>query len=745
MTTHPPPASIEAGRARRRAGAAPVIATDDLAEAPVSLLPGAGPATTERLATHGLGTIGAMLAAVPRAYDDLRAYTPLHALGAKEAGAVVLVRGRVARVHLFPRRFLAVTLEAEQGRVVARWFRAPASMARAYAKGDEVSLAGPLRFTEQGPPELLHPVNLTARAQQSGTGGLGIRARYGAVPGVAGRVVERIAAAAVAGYADRLPDLFGPATRARLGLPPLGEALRALHLPPPDATSAELDALVGGQSPAHRRMALEDLLILQVGLARRRGAARAQPARACVVPLADLRASVEGALPFALTRAQARVIADVHRELSAPVPMQRLLVGDVGSGKTVVAIAAALQVARAGAQTLLMAPTEILAEQHARTFQSLAAPLGLRVALLTASTPRPQRAAMLARAAAGEVDVVMGTQALLSEQLALPALGLAIVDEQHRFGVADRARLRRREVGRDVGRGVGQDLGDDGPLPHLLVMTATPIPRTLAFTLYGDLDLSVLDELPPGRQKIATLILDGTSAREAAEHALRATVAAGRRAFVICPVRAQAKRAGAVTAVDRHRALAATLAPARVGLVHGDLQPGAKEAVLRAFRGGALDVLVATTVVEVGIDVPEATLMVIEEAERFGLAQLHQLRGRVGRGQTAATCLLVTEAAGDEARARLETLAATNDGFAIAEADLQQRGCGDLFGVRQAGLPSVRFADLAGTARMLELARAEAALILAADPELRLPAHDPLRRAVDARWAAAPIFGGEAG
>jgi len=707
------------------------VANDEIAEASVSALPGAGPATAARLAAHGLGTIGALLAAVPRAYDDLRAFTPLGLLAEKEPGAVVLVRGTVARVHAFPGRFLAVSLEADGARVVARWFRAPAAMARGFVKGSEVALAGPLRFTDGGQPELLHPVNMTARSREAGAAGLGIRARYGVVPGVAGRVLERIAAAAVTAYADRLPDLFSPATRTRLGLPAVGEALRALHLPPRDATPAELDALVGGQSAAHRRMALEDLLILQVGLARRRGAARAQPGRPCPGTPSQLREQLGQALPFALTRAQGRVIAEVQRELATATPMQRLLVGDVGSGKTVVAFAAAVQVARAGAQTLMMAPTELLAEQHARTLTALAAPLGLRVDLLTASTPRASRAALLARGRAGQVDLLVGTQALLSEQLALPSLGLVIVDEQHRFGVADRARLRRRP--------------DGGPLPHLLVMTATPIPRTLAFTLYGDLDLSVLDELPPGRQRIATLVLDGPDGRATAEEALRATVAAGRRAFVVCPVRAVAKRTAAVTAVDRHRALARTLAPARVGLVHGELDAGAKETALHAFRDGALDVLVATTVVEVGIDVPEATLMVIEEAERFGLAQLHQLRGRVGRGAASATCLLVTEAPGVEARARLDMLAATNDGFAIAEADLKQRGCGDLFGVRQAGMPRVRFADLAGTARMLEVAREEAALILAADPELALPAHQPLRRAVDARWAAAEIFGEEAG
>jgi ATP-dependent DNA helicase RecG len=450
---------------------------------------------------------------------------------------------------------------------------------------------------------------------------------------------------------------------------------------------------------------------------------------------------VHAALPFSLTAAQRRVMAEVHRDLATPLPMQRLLVGDVGSGKTAVAFAAAVQVALAGGQTLLMAPTEILAEQHARTLGQFAEGLGLRVGLLTASTPRPQRETLLALARAGRVAILVGTQSLLADRVALPELRLAIVDEQHRFGVAERARLRQR------------DDADTGTLPHLLVMTATPIPRTLAFTLYGDLDLSVLDELPPGRQPVRTRILAGDSGQRRAEDAVRAVVAAGRRAFVVCPVREISKRAGAVTAVDRHRELAATLAPRRVGLVHGEMDARTKDALLRAFRAGDLDVLVATTVIEVGIDVPEAALMVVEEADRFGLAQLHQLRGRVGRGGEAAECLLLHQPrsdapdprAGMEARARLEVLASTTDGFVIAEADLKQRGCGDLFGVRQAGMPRVRFASLAGTGQMLELARGEAAQILAADPELRRPEHETLRRAVEARWAAAQVFGEEAG
>ncbi len=778
---HPPPATAASARANARAvklaaapraKAVPVrarraraddVGDRDRASLPVSTLPGVGPATAARLSAHGLGTIGELLAAVPRDYDDLRTFTPLDALPAKQEGAVVLVRGTITRVSSLPGRFLAVTLEAGGARVIARWFRVPGGMARVYEKGREVALAGPLRFVEgAAAPELLHPANVTASlaggaepaAAASDEGrvratsqnsGLGIRSRYAPVPGVAGRALERIVAAAVDAHADRLPDVLAAATRARLGLPAVGEALRTIHCPERTASAALLDALVAGQSDAHRRLALEDLLVVQVGLARRKVAARSQPGRTCAVPLDQVVEKVRAALPFPLTQAQARVVAEVHGDLSTSRPMQRLLVGDVGSGKTAVAFAAAVQVAMAGGQTLLMTPTEILAEQHARTLGRFAEPLGLRVGLLTASTPRPQRETLLALARAGRVAILVGTQSLLADRVALPDLRLAIVDEQHRFGVAERARLRQR------------DDADTGTLPHLLVMTATPIPRTLAFTLYGDLDLSVLDELPPGRQAVRTRVLAGEAGRRLAEEAISAVVAAGRRVFVVCPVRESSKRAGAVTAVARHRELAGMLAPARVGLVHGDLDARAKEGTLRAFRAGTLDVLVATTVIEVGIDVPEAALMVVEEADRFGLAQLHQLRGRVGRGNEAADCLLLCsagQAGADDAvdpraraaaRARLDVLASTTDGFVIAEADLHQRGCGDLFGARQAGMPRLRFADLAGTGRMLELARAEAARILAIDAELQGAEHQPLRRAVDARWAAAQIFGEEAG
>lgn len=748
---------------------------------PASTLPGAGPVTSARLAAHGLATVGDLLSYVPRTYDDLRTVTPLGALtgtpdeqaqshwaekwAQKWEDAVVLVRGTVTRVSVFPRRFLAITLEEGDSKLVARWFRVPGGMSRAFEKGREVVLAGPLRLTTAGQVELLHPTNLTGafasaasgsnanpgaaadsaaggQGQRGGPGremGLGIRARYAPVPGVAGRVLERIVGAAVDRHADHVPDVLPVALRQRLGLPPVGEALRLIHQPDRESTPAILDALVAGRSDAHRRLAVEDLLVIQMGLARRRVSARSLPGRPCAAPAAEVRQRVQAILPFALTGAQQKAIAEIQEDMSDRRPMQRLLVGDVGSGKTAVAFAAAAQAGLSGGQTLLMAPTEILAEQHARTLEPLAKQLGLRVALLTASTPRPRRESLLALARAGQIAIIVGTQALLADRVALPGLRLAIIDEQHRFGVAQRARLRSR------------DEADTGTNPHLLVMTATPIPRTLAFTLYGDLDLSVLDEMPPGRKPVATRVLKGEGARHQAEAEIRAAVGQGRRVFVVCPVREFSAREGGVTAVARHQELQETLAPARVGLVHGEMDSRTKDQALRAFAAGALDVLVATTVIEVGIDVPEASLMVVEEAERFGLAQLHQLRGRVGRGPVAAECLLVMGAdaaeasdASDAAR-RLAVVASTNDGFRIAEADLELRGCGDLFGVRQAGVPRLRFPDLAGMGRLLEVVRDEAARILRDDPELAREEHQALQAAVDARWTAAEIFAEEAG
>jgi ATP-dependent DNA helicase RecG len=621
-------------------------------------------------------------------------------------------------------------------------------MSRAFQKGQEVVLAGPLHFGADREAALSHPTNLTGAfagttAPEGGRAqGLGIRSRYAAVPGVAARVLERIIAAAVDRHASDMTDVLPPATRTRLGLPSIAESLRQIHLPDPGASRELLDALVAGRSDAHRRLAVEDLLVIQVGLALRRGEARRRCGFPCDTSAPGVSERIIAALPFELTGAQRRCIGEIQHDMAEPRPMQRLLVGDVGSGKTAVAFAAAAQAALSGGQTLLMAPTELLAEQHARTLGPWASRLGFRVGLLTASTPRPERESLLALGRAGQVAIVIGTQSLLADRVVVPALRLAIVDEQHRFGVAQRVRLRERNA------------FDTGPDPHLLVMTATPIPRTLAFTLYGDLDLSVLDEMPPGRTPVRTRVLKGEGARREAERAMRDAVAVGRRVFVVCPVREISVREGGVTALQRHRQLESTLAPARVGLVHGAMDARAKDATLRAFAAGRLDVLVATTVIEVGIDVPEASLMVVEEAERFGLAQLHQLRGRVGRGNDAAApaseCILVMGANAEkgaessDAARRLAVVAATNDGFRIAQADLDLRGCGDLFGVRQAGLPRLRFPDLAGLGQLLDLCRGEATRVLEEDPGLDRHEHQPLRAAVERRWAV-ETFGEEAG
>ncbi len=708
--------------------------------------------TSARLAARGLAKVGDLLFFLPRAYDDLRRATPIERLGALPDGATVLVRGTIARVSVFPRRLLDVYVqEGDFGpRVRARWFRVPGGMSSQFVKGAEVALAGPLRRTAAGQVELTHPTNLTARLVAAGAttaagtaAGLGIRPRYPMVPGVAGRVMEKIVAAAVARFSSSVPEILPAEMRERHALPPAPLALRTLHLPSDDIPAADLDALLEGTSAAHRRIALEDLLIVQLGLGGKRRAARAEPGRACAADPEATSARVRAALPFTLTAAQERAIAEIARDMRAPRPMQRLLQGDVGSGKTAVAFAAAAQAAASGGQTLFMAPTEVLAEQQARTLRAYSARLGMRVALLTASTRRPVRESLLALARAGAISILVGTQALLDEGVTLGDFALAVIDEQHRFGVAQRARLRQK------GWGGGGPTG--AALPHLLVMTATPIPRTLALTLYGDLDVTTLGELPPGRRPTETRIFVGDAERERAYDAVRAAIAAGHQSFVVCPVLSESERAGAVTAVARHAELRRSLVvngrPARVGLVHGQLDASEKEAVLRCFRDAELDVLVATTVIEVGIDVPNASVMIVEEADRFGMAQLHQLRGRVGRGPIPGACLLCTRTGAGEALERLRVVADTSDGFRIAEADLRMRGHGDLFGARQSGMPRLRFADLASYAGLLEIARAEAIRIMESDPRLERPEHAGLKRAVEVRWssAAAPVYGEEGG
>jgi ATP-dependent DNA helicase RecG len=681
-----------------------------------------------------LATVRDLLLRMPRAYDDLRRETPLAYAGDVPDGRVVLVRGIVRRVHVFPRRLLDVVIESEGASLRARWFRPPPGMSKGFAKGAEVALAGPLRTDAKGTRELVHPTNVTAAL--GGAEGLGVRPCYPAIEGVGARVCERVVAAALA-LVERAADAaetFTPETRARLGVPTLREALREVHAPAADLDEAALAALTSGIAPAHRRLALETLVAVQAAFLLQRADAAAAGAPAPIAPdvTRDALGRARAALAFPLTAAQERAVAEIAADLAEARPMQRLLVGDVGSGKTAVAFAAVAIVAAAGGQALLMAPTEVLAEQHARTLAPLAGQLGFRLALVTASTPARERAAIIADAAAGRVALVVGTHAALDAALVFADLRLVVVDEQHRFGVRQRAAARRR---------AGQ-----AALPHLLVLSATPIPRTLALARHGDLDASILDERPAGRAAPATLVCRGAQEQRAVYDRLRDEIARGHQAYVVCPVRERAKRAGAVTAIGHYAALARRLAPARVGLLHGALAADEKERVLAAFVAGELDVLVATTIVELGLDVPNATLMIVEDADRFGLSQLHQLRGRVGRGAAPGLCLLCAseDAAVGEGSRRLDVLAATADGFRLAEADLAARGPGDLFGARQTGALAFGSASLAEVFELVGQARREAERVFAVDPALAEPAHASLARAARSLLERRALFEGEA-
>jgi len=492
-----------------------------------------------------------------------------------------------------------------------------------------------------------------------------------------------------------LRDWVAPDVLGMVGLPSLEAALRYVHRPPPDA---DIPALNEGRHPAQRRLAFEELLAHQISLRllrqeADRDHARPLPART------DLVERCLGRLPFQLTDAQHRVWQEIARDLAHEHPMMRLVQGDVGSGKTVVAALAALRAVEHGAQAAVMAPTELLAEQHARNFLGWLEPLGVRVGLLTGRLTGRARAALLHDLSSGAVQVAVGTHALFQEGVNFARLALVIVDEQHRFGVHQRVQLREKGLA-------------DGRYPHQLVMTATPIPRTLAMTAYADLDVSVIDELPPGRTPVRTVVLPDTRRDEVVAR-IDAACRSGRRAYWVCPLIDESDVVRHQAAEETAAALAAALPGVRIGLVHGRMPGARKDAVMAAFKAGRLDLLVATTVIEVGVDVPEASLMIIENAERMGLAQLHQLRGRVGRGAEESTCVLLFAAPLTPiARERLGVLRDTNDGFEVARRDLELRGPGELLGTRQTGLMQLRVADLVRDADLLPGVQRAADLML---------------------------------
>lgn len=518
---------------------------------------------------------------------------------------------------------------------------------------------------------------------------------YPLTAGVTQRMMARAVQSALM-RAPRLAEWIDPAQKAQAGWPDWQDALRAAHGP---ASARDLSPA----NPARERLAYDELMAHQMTLALARSRLRSAKGRA-TVGTGELQARVSAALPFALTNAQTRALADIAADMGAPTRMNRLLQGDVGAGKTLVAFKALLIAVEAGGQGVLMAPTEILARQHFQGLTPLAEAAGVRLEILTGRDKGAARAAKLCALAAGEIDILVGTHAVFQRDVEFADLRLAIVDEQHRFGVRQRL-----------------ELGQKGAQADVLVMTATPIPRSLALAQYGDMDVSVLDEKPPGRLPIRTALVNTGRMDEVVDH-LRRAIAEGRQAYWVCPLVEESEAVDLSSAEERYRRLRAALGEGRVGLVHGQMPPEEKDAAMARFQRGETSVLVATTVIEVGVDVPNASIMVIERAESFGLAQLHQLRGRVGRGTAASTCLLMYQPPLSEGgRKRLETMRDTEDGFRIAEVDLEMRGAGDLIGTAQSGLPRFRVADLEAQSALMAVAQSDARKLLAEDPDLISP------------------------
>jgi ATP-dependent DNA helicase RecG len=666
-------------------------------ESPLSAVRGVGAAGERTLRAEGLATVGDLLWRLPHRYEDRS--NPLRIASLTTPDVTVTVSGRL--VQLVERgarnrrmRIVEAVIDDGTGSLPVVWFNQP-YLAKALPAGARVWLHGAVKVARSGWGLQLVAPEWEVEDEDGEPIHLGrIVPMYGKLGNWGGRRVRTLVARALEDLGE-VEDPLAALLPAELALPPLGDALRWAHFPRPPASDAALgglfEDLARRRTPAHRRLAFEELLALAVVLERERGRRRRQRAPACSIT-DGIRESARRVLPFHLTEAQRRVLAEIVADLQREFPMARLLQGDVGSGKTIVAALAALVALAAGHQVALLAPTELLAQQHHATLTRLLAPTPYRPELLIGSLPAAEKRRVRQGLEDGSGHLVVGTHALLEDAVVFGRLGLAIIDEQHRFGVAQRQAMLAK-----------------GEAPHLLVMTATPIPRSLALSLYGDLDVSVIDEMPPGRIPVRTVLRDDAARGRLAEF-LRKEVAAGGQAYWVFPLIEESEKVSARAVATHVRAVRQALAGVRVEAVHGRTPAGERESVMAAFAAGEVGVLCATTVIEVGVDVPNASVMVIENAERFGLAQLHQLRGRVGRGRRRSFCVLLTgPECSDEARRRLEAVVATGDGFRIAEEDFRQRGPGELTGLRQWGRPEFLVASLWAHRRELEAARALAA------------------------------------
>ena len=660
-------------------------------DTPVQYLKGVGPKLAQRFEKLGICTLADLLEHYPRRYLDFtHPYPPAEA----PAGVACVVRAELlskqgGRYAAGGRRVEKALAGDGVATLELTWFNNPYTIQKLEVGQEyffEGEVSGGLLRRQMVNPQVRTAAQVSAAP---------LAAVYPQTEGLASGAIGRCVAQLLP-HAELLGEPLPPALLQKYRLPDKARAVRDIHAPP------SMEAV----QEARRRLIFEELLVLQLGM----GLLKSRGAAATGAPMrrAD-PAPFWAALPFAPTGAQRRAVDEILADMAGASSMNRLLQGDVGSGKTLVAAAALWAAIGAGYQGALLAPTELLAQQHAETLNRLLAPFGIRVALLTGGLRAAARRTTLAAIRTGEADLVVGTHAILSDGVEFARLGLAVIDEQHRFGVRQRGALAAK-----------------GAAPHLLVMSATPIPRTLGLLVYGDLDISILDELPPGRQPVKTRMMTGARRRDLYGF-LDRQIGQGRQVYIVCPAIEEGPDAGLTPVKTYYEQTAQALLPdRRVGLMHGKLKPKEKAAVMEDFRAGRLDALVSTTVIEVGVDVPNATVMVIENAERYGLSALHQLRGRVGRGAAESFCILVSDHGSEAVRDRLRFLCSTQDGFAIAKYDLEHRGPGDFFGDRQHGLPTLQLASLTTDTRTLAAAHASAAELLEADPALTAPEHRAL-------------------
>ncbi len=687
-------------------------------QTPIQYVKGVGPKLAKLFEKKGILTVEDALYFLPRCYEDRRDLKKISELkaGRKETGFGEILLSGVAFYQNRRRRIFEVLVGDGSGSLTLKWFRGNERYLRErFKKGREIIFSGEVRwFNYQR--EIHHPdVEIVeGDAEKDYLHFKRIVPIYSETEGLYQKTLRRLMKAILDGYADELSSPMPAEIIERQDLIDFSEAFRRVHFPP---EGESVDALNLQRSDAHRRIIFDEFFFLELGMALKRKGVALEPGISFKTD-GVLVQKLLSLLSFELTRAQARVLAEIKEDLERPHPMNRLIQGDVGSGKTIVALLTCLYVVESGYQAAIMAPTEVLAEQHFLNLRRWLEPLGMKVALLTGSIKSSERGDVYERIRSGDVQLVIGTHAVIQETVEFHRLGIAIIDEQHKFGVVQRGLLRKK-----------------GENPDVLVMTATPIPRTLAMTIYGDLDISLIDEMPPGRMPVETKVFL-ESGRARVYRIVEEEVKKGRQAFIVYPLVEESEKLDLRDATQMAEHLQKEVFPDfRIGLLHGRMRSDEKEAIMMDFKGGGIQILVATTVIEVGIDIPNASMMVVEHAERFGLSQLHQLRGRIGRGRYPSKCILLAQyRSSEEAKTRLRAMEKTADGFKIAEEDLALRGPGEFFGIRQSGLPDFRVAQLIRDTPILIEARKEAFRLIQEDPELVRPSHSGVKDVLIKRW-----------